>query len=45
MVLNMSENTTIIVSKETRDILKGRGRKGESYNVLIRRLLKEHESK
>ena len=36
----MSENTTIIVSKETRKTLKSIGSKGESYDALIRRLIK-----
>lgn len=34
----MSENTTIIVSKETREYLKSIGRKGESYDELLQRL-------
>ena len=38
----MSENTTVIVSKETRDALKEIGRMGESYDDLIRRLVKQH---
>ncbi len=40
MVLSVSENTTVIVSKKTRDALKALGRKGESYDVIIRRLMK-----
>ena len=36
----MSKNTTIIVSKETRKTLKSIGSKGESYDALIRRLIK-----
>jgi len=36
----VSENTTIIVSKETRKTLKSIGSKGESYDALIRRLIK-----
>lgn len=38
----MSENTTVIVSKETRDALKALGRKGESYDDVIRRLIEYH---
>jgi hypothetical protein len=32
--------TTIVISKETRDLLKNLGKKGESYEIIIRRLLK-----
>jgi len=39
----VSETTTIKVSKETRDALLAIGRKGESYDTLIRRLMKEAE--
>ncbi|MCF2138335.1 MAG: hypothetical protein K9W43_13970 [Candidatus Thorarchaeota archaeon] len=35
----MSETTTIPVKKETRDLLKKFGRKGETYDQLIRRLI------
>lgn len=35
----MSETTTIPLSKETRDLLKKYGNKGETYDELIRRLL------
>ena len=35
----MNETTTIPLSKETRDLLKRMGRKGETYDELIRRLL------
>ena len=35
----MSEMTTIQLQKNTREALKGIGRKGESYDVLIQRLI------
>ena len=35
----MGETTTIPLSKETRDLLKRFGQKGETYDNLIRRLL------
>ena len=35
----MGETTTIPLTKETRDLLKRYGRKGETYDELIRRLL------
>jgi hypothetical protein len=35
----MTETTTIPLSKETRDLLKKYGRKGETYDELLRRLL------
>lgn len=35
--------TSIQVSKETRELLRGLGRKGETYNDIITRLLKERE--
>lgn len=35
----MSELTTIPIMKETRDMLKMLGMKGESYDALIRRLI------
>ena len=35
----MGETTTIPLSKETRDLLKKYGQKGETYDELIRRLL------
>lgn len=37
----MSEMTTIKVSMKTRDALKDLGKKGDSYDTLIRRLMKE----
>lgn len=41
----MSEDTTIRISMETRDALKAYGRKDETYDDLLRRLLKEAEKK
>ncbi|MHA2321727.1 MAG: DUF7557 family protein [Candidatus Thorarchaeota archaeon] len=35
----LSDTTTIPLSKETRDLLKRFGRKGETYDELVRRLL------
>ena len=35
--------TTIVVTKETRERLKNLGKKGESYEHIIRRLLSEGE--
>ncbi|NWF96916.1 MAG: hypothetical protein HXY34_12310 [Candidatus Thorarchaeota archaeon] len=35
----MGETTTIPLTKETRDLLKRYGKKGETYDDLIRRLL------
>ncbi len=39
----MGEITTIQVDKELRDILKRMGRKGDTYNDIIRRLIKKVE--
>ena len=39
----MGETTTIPLSKETRDLLKKYGQKGETYDDLIRRLLEMAE--
>ena len=39
----MGETTTIPLSKETRDLLKKFGQKGETYDELIRRLLENAE--
>ncbi|MGY5876524.1 MAG: hypothetical protein RTU30_12320 [Candidatus Thorarchaeota archaeon] len=39
----MGETTTIPLSKETRDLLKKFGQKGETYDELIRRLLEMAE--
>jgi len=36
------EKTTIEVSKETRDQLKDIGKKGETYDQIIRKLLKKY---
>lgn len=38
-MIDMDETTTIPLTKETRDLLKRYGRKGETYDELIRRLL------
>ena len=38
-MIEMGETTTIPLSKETRDLLKKFGQKGETYDELIRRLL------
>jgi hypothetical protein len=38
-MIDMSDTTTIPLSKETRDLLKRFGRKGETYDELVRRLL------
>ena len=38
-MIDMGETTTIPLKKETRDLLKKYGRKGETYDELIRRLL------
>jgi hypothetical protein len=35
----MSEFTTIKIRKETRDVLKSVGKKGETYDDIINRLL------
>jgi len=35
----MSDTTTIKVKKDTRDKLKDRGKKGESYDEIINRLI------
>ncbi|MHA2380446.1 MAG: DUF7557 family protein [Candidatus Thorarchaeota archaeon] len=38
-MIDMGETTTIPLTKETRDLLRRYGRKGETYDELIRRLL------
>ena len=38
-MIDMGETTTIPLTKETRDLLKKYGQKGETYDELIRRLL------
>jgi hypothetical protein len=38
-MIDMGETTTIPLTKETRDLLKQFGQKGETYDELIRRLL------
>jgi hypothetical protein len=42
-MIDMGETTTIPLSKETRDLLKRYGQKGETYDELIRRLLEMAE--
>jgi hypothetical protein len=42
-MINMGKTTTIPLSKETRDLLKKYGQKGETYDELIRRLLEMAE--
>jgi hypothetical protein len=42
-MIDMGETTTIPLSKETRDLLKKYGQKGETYDELIRRLLEVAE--
>ncbi len=37
----MSEITTIIIEKEVRDKLKEIGKKGETYNDIIKRLIEK----
>jgi len=37
----MTEITSIKVTPETRDMLKALGRKGETYDDLIRRMIRE----
>ncbi len=37
----MAEMTTIPVTKDTRDILKTLGRKGETYDQILRRLISQ----
>ena len=37
----MATTTTIAVSSDTKDILRKLGEKGESYDVIIRRLIEE----
>ena len=41
IIMNENEKTTILVTKKTREQLKTLGRKGESYEDIITRLLKE----
>ncbi len=42
-MIDMGETTTIPLSKETRDLLKKFGQKGETYDELLRRLLEMAE--
>ena len=40
----MKDMTTIPIKKETRDMLKEMGKKGETYDEIIRRLLEAWKS-
>ena len=40
--MNKKEKTTVELTKETRDKLKELGKKGETYDTIIKRLLGEH---
>ena len=42
---DMMETTTIPISKEVRDLLKKTGRKDETYDDILRNLLKADEIK
>jgi hypothetical protein len=42
-MIEMGETTSIPLTKDTRDLLKKHGRKGETYDQLIRRLVKVTE--
>ena len=37
--------TTVELSKETRDQLKDLGKKGETYDEIVRKLIQEHEER
>ena len=37
----MAENTTILISKETRDKIKEIGKKGETYTDILNRMYKD----
>ncbi len=39
----MSQLTTIAIKKETREMLKKYGTKGETYNDIIKRLIREYK--
>ena len=39
--MNMSENTTILISKKAREKIKEFGRKGETYTDIINKIYKE----
>ena len=40
-----NEITTIQISKNTRDLLKALGKKGETYDQVIRKLLSKSQAK
>lgn len=42
-MIEMGNTTTIPLTKETRDLLKKHGKKGETYDELILRLIKMAE--
>ena len=37
--------TTIQIKKETRELLKSYGKKGETYDILIMRILKDYKKR
>jgi len=41
----MNDITTIVIERETRDKLKKIGKKGETYNDIIKRLIENNETK
>ena len=41
IIMNANEKTTILVAKKTREQLKVLGRKGETYDDIITRLMEE----
>ena len=41
----MGDLTTIPLKKETRDRLRGMGRKGESYDALLHRLMDSYDER
>jgi predicted CopG family antitoxin len=43
--LSKKEKTTIEISKETREQLKELGKKGETYDSIIRRLIESKKGK
>jgi len=42
-MVTMSKNTTVQILIETRDELKSLGSKGETYDEIIKRLIKAYE--
>jgi predicted CopG family antitoxin len=41
----MAATTTISISRETKELLRNMGRKGDSYDEIIRKLLREANGK